>query len=139
MGLNDEPKKIVIAATNIKNNFFISILAVFILSPAVLLMILFSLLYYGFSGFSARTLTNLRTQKKRGTFSPSLVVLRSWTTYNLPITTSKAHATWREHRCFTLGNCLKVSKFQNNQLSYSAFSYSMMCISLEALSHRLMF
>ena len=43
------------------------------------------------------------TQKKRGTFSPSLVILRSWTTLIYPITTSKAHAIRRERRCFTPG------------------------------------
>jgi hypothetical protein len=72
---------------------------------------------------------NLRTQKKRGTFSPSLDALRSSTTYYLPITTSKAHAGWRERRRFTLGDILKVSKFQSIQCtSYFAFSYSMVCI-----------
>ena len=46
-----------------------------------------------------------------------------------PITTSKAHALRRERRCFALGIVfLKLSKFQNNQISYFAFSYSMMCI-----------
>ena len=48
---------------------------------------------------------------------------------NLPITTSKAHANWRERRCLTLGDYLKVSKFQEIQcISYFAFSYSMVCI-----------
>ena len=71
----------------------------------------------------------LRAQKKRGTFSPSLDALRSSTTYYLPITTSKAHAGWRERRRFTLGDILKVSKFQSIQCtSYFAFSYSMVCI-----------
>jgi hypothetical protein len=32
-----------------------------------------------------------------------------------PITTSKAHASWRERRYFTLGESLKVSKFQKFQ------------------------
>ena len=56
-----------------------------------------------------------------------------------PITTSKAHAFWRERRCFTLGMfCLKVSKFQRIQcISYFAFSYSMVCIiKLCGLIHR---
>ena len=61
------------------------------------------------------------TQKKRGTFSPSSVVLRSWTTLHHPTTTSKAHAIWRERRRFTLGGAMKVSKFQNNQIKLLRF------------------
>ena len=56
-----------------------------------------------------------------------------------PITTSKAHACWRERRCLTLGmSCLKVSKFQGIQrISYFAFSYSVVCIiKLCGLFHR---
>ena len=70
----------------------------------------------------------LRTQKKRGTFSPSSVVLRSSTTYNsqlqrvkpTPYGGSVAASLWELF--------LKLSKFQNNQISYFAFSYSMVCI-----------
>ena len=50
-------KQIPASKTIAKIIFFISTLAVFILSPAVLLIILFSLLYYGFSGVSARALS----------------------------------------------------------------------------------
>ena len=58
---------------------------------------------------------------------------------NLPITTSKAHAGWRERRRFTLGDYLKVSKFQRFQcISYFAFIYSMVCINeLCGFSHKL--
>ena len=38
-----------------------------------------------------------------------------------PITTSKAHAFWRERRCFFLEMVLKVSKFQNNQIKLLRF------------------
>ena len=81
---------------------------------------------------------NLCTQKKRGTFSLSLDAMRSSTTYYLPITTSKAHATRRERRRFTLGDSLKVSKFQSIQcISYFAFFYSKVCINgLCGFSHR---
>ena len=56
----------------------------------------------------------------------------------LPITTSKAHAIRRERRRFTLGDSLKVSKFQRFQcISYFAFSYSMVCITgLCGFAHR---
>jgi len=56
----------------------------------------------------------------------------------LPITTSKAHAIRRERRRFTLGDSLKVSKFQSIQCtSYFAFSYSMVCITeLCGFAHR---
>ena len=39
-------------------------------------------------------------------------------------TTSKAHAFWRERRCFTLGGLLKLSKFQgipNKQFRFFLF------------------
>ena len=56
----------------------------------------------------------------------------------LPITTSKAHAMRRERRRLTLGDNLKVSKFQSIQCSsYFAFSYSMVCITeLCGFAHR---
>ena len=56
----------------------------------------------------------------------------------LPITTSKAHAIRRERRRFTLGDSLKVSKFQSIQCkSYFAFSFSMVCITeLCGFAHR---
>jgi hypothetical protein len=58
-------KQIPISKTIAKIIFFISILAVFILSPAVLLITLFSLLYYGFSGVFARALSmeDIHTKK----------------------------------------------------------------------------
>ena len=79
----------------------------------------------------------LRTQKKRGTFSPSSVVLRSSTTCNsqlqrvkpTPYGGSVAASLWELF--------LKLSKFQNNQISYFAFSYSMVCITeLCGFAHR---
>ena len=46
---------------------------------------------------------------------------------NLPITTYKPTLTAGAPSLHS-GRLLKVSKFQNNQISYFAFSYSMMCI-----------
>ena len=65
--------------------------------------------------------------KKRGTFSPSLVLLRSSTTFTLQLQRTSPRRK-RESRRLVLECNLKVSKFQKYQISYFAFSYSMMCI-----------
>ena len=74
--------------------------------------------------------------KKRGTFSPSLDVLRSSTTFTLQLQRTSPRRK-RESRRLGLECKLKLSKFQNNQISYFAFSYSMMCITeLCGFAHR---
>jgi hypothetical protein len=42
-------------------------------------------------------------KKKRGTFVAFIGFLEVLDNLTFPITTSKAHAYWRERRCFTLG------------------------------------
>ncbi|MCR5039791.1 MAG: hypothetical protein K6A94_10705 [Bacteroidales bacterium] len=94
--------------------FFISDSAVFILSPAVLLILLFPYSIYGFSGISAHAMNSKDMPTKKawhlfafiGTFEVLDYLI-------LPITTSKAHAYWRERRCFTQGELsesVQVSK-----------------------------
>ena len=46
---------------------------------------------------------------------------------NLPITTSKAHASRRERRCFTLGDFLKVSKFQGSSVQATSLFSILWC------------
>ena len=65
--------------------------------------------------------------KKNVDLMSSSVILRSWTTF-FPQLQRTSPRLWRERRCCLWGKILKVSKFQNNQISYFAFSYSMMCI-----------
>ena len=54
-----------------------------------------------------------------------------------PITTYKPTLESGSAVALVWGKFLKVSKFQENQISYFAFSYSMMCIKIYAvLFHR---
>ena len=61
--------------------------------------------------------------KKRGTFFAFIGFLRPSTAYASLTTTSKAHAYWRERRCFTQGCISKVSKFQKIRVQLLRFSY----------------
>jgi hypothetical protein len=67
--------------------------AVFILSPAVLLIILFSLLYHGFSGISAYAfwMKDIHT-KKAWHFFAFIGCSEVFDYLPFPTTTSKAHA-----------------------------------------------
>ena len=111
--MKDDPKKIVIAAINIKNNFFISTLAVFILSPAVLLIILFSLLYYGFSGVSARALSMEDMPTKKAWHYFAFIGISEVLDYLfLPITTIQPTPYGGSVVALPWEEFLKVSKFQ---------------------------
>ena len=59
--------------------------------------------------------------------SSSSVLLRSWTTFTTQLQRIKPTLN-SGSAVACLGGDLKVSKFQKYQISYFAFSYSMMCI-----------
>ena len=69
--------------------------------------------------------------KKSVAFSPSSDVLRSSTTYYPQLQRTSPRIT--RNAVALSGDKLKVSKFQDIQISYFAFSYSMMCILIYAL------
>ena len=80
------------------------------------------------------------TQKKAWHFFAFIGFLEVLDYLYLPITTSKAHAFYGGSAVALLCEIFwKCPSFKKSRISYFAFSYSMMCISLKALSHRPMF
>jgi hypothetical protein len=86
---------------------------VFILSPAVLLIILFSLLYYGFSGVSARALSMEDMPTKKAWHYFAFIGISEVLDYLfLPITTIQPTPFGGSAVALLWEEFLKVSKFQ---------------------------